>query len=38
MYEGTPDAGGRDRWWQIVERQKVSVLYTAPTTIRTFMK
>src|ERR1700728_2642605 len=38
MYEGTPDAGGRDRWWKIVENYKVSILYTAPTTIRTFMK
>lgn len=38
MYEGTPDAGGRDRWWRIVEDQGVTVLYTAPTTIRTFMK
>jgi acetyl-CoA synthetase len=38
MYEGTPDTPARDRWWQIVERYKVSILYTAPTTIRTFMK
>jgi acetyl-CoA synthetase len=38
MYEGTPDAGGRDRWWSIVEKYKVTVLYTAPTAIRTFMK
>ncbi len=38
MYEGTPDTPGRDRWWQIVERYGVSILYTAPTTIRTFMK
>jgi len=38
MYEGTPDAGGQDRWWRIVEQYKVSVLYTAPTTIRTLMK
>jgi acetyl-CoA synthetase len=38
MYEGTPDAGGRDRWWRIVEDYKVTILYTAPTTIRTFMK
>jgi acetyl-CoA synthetase len=38
MYEGTPDAGGRDRWWRIVEQHKVSILYTAPTTIRTLMK
>jgi acetyl-CoA synthetase len=38
MYEGTPDAGGRDRWWKIIEEYKVTILYTAPTTIRTFMK
>jgi acetyl-CoA synthetase len=38
MYEGTPDAGGKDRWWSIVERYRVSLLYTAPTAIRTFMK
>ena len=38
MYEGTPDTPSRDRWWQIVEKYKVTVLYTAPTTIRTFMK
>ena len=38
LYEGTPDAGGQDRWWRIVEQLKVSILYTAPTTIRTFMK
>ncbi|MDX6220456.1 MAG: acetyl-CoA synthetase [Frankiales bacterium] len=38
LYEGTPDAGGRDRWWSIVEEFRVSILYTAPTAIRTFMK
>ncbi len=38
MYEGTPDAGGRDRFWSIVEEYEVSILYTAPTAIRTFMK
>jgi acetyl-CoA synthetase len=38
MFEGTPDAGGRDRWWKIIEEYKVSILYTAPTTIRTLMK
>ena len=38
MYEGTPDAGGRDRWWRIIEEYKATILYTAPTTIRTFMK
>ena len=38
MYEGTPDAGGRDRWWSIIEQYGVTILYTAPTAIRTFMK
>ncbi len=38
MYEGTPDTPGRDRWWSIVERYGVTILYTAPTAIRTFMK
>ena len=38
MYEGTPDTPARDRWWEIIERYKVNILYTAPTTIRTFMK
>jgi acetyl-CoA synthetase len=38
MYEGTPDTPTRDRWWEIIERYKVTILYTAPTTIRTFMK
>ncbi|HET8784899.1 MAG TPA: acetate--CoA ligase, partial [Candidatus Limnocylindrales bacterium] len=38
MYEGTPDFPDKDRWWEIVERYKVSILYTAPTAIRTHMK
>jgi acetyl-CoA synthetase len=38
MYEGTPDHPGRDRFWDIVERYGVTILYTAPTAIRTFMK
>ncbi len=38
MYEGTPDHPGRDRWWSIIERYKVTILYCAPTAIRTFMK
>ena len=38
MYEGTPDTPGKDRWWDIVERYKVTILYCAPTAIRTFMK
>ena len=38
MYEGAPDWPERDRFWSIVERYGVSVLYTAPTAIRAFMK
>jgi acetyl-CoA synthetase len=38
MYEGTPDFPDKDRWWDIVERYKVDILYTAPTAIRTHMK
>ncbi len=38
IYEGTPDFPDRDRWWSIAEKYKVSVLYCAPTAIRTFMK
>jgi acetyl-CoA synthetase len=38
MYEGTPDTPAWDRWWQIVEDYKVSILYCAPTAIRAFMK
>ena len=38
MYEGTPDTPHQGRWWEIVEKYKVTILYTAPTAIRTFMK
>lgn len=38
MYEGLPDSGGKDRWWRIIEEYGVTMLYTAPTTIRTLMK
>jgi acetyl-CoA synthetase len=38
LYEGTPDFPDKDRLWAIVERYKVTILYTAPTAIRTFMK
>jgi acetyl-CoA synthetase len=38
MYEGTPHPGDQDRWWKLVERYGVTILYTAPTTIRTLMK
>ena len=38
MYEGTPDWPDKDRFWRIVEKHGVSILYTAPTAIRTFMR
>jgi acetyl-CoA synthetase len=38
LYEGTPDYPDKDRFWEIVERYKATILYTAPTAIRTFMK
>nr|WP_035903553.1 acetate--CoA ligase [Knoellia subterranea] len=38
LYEGTPDTPHQGRWWEIVQKYKVSILYTAPTAIRTFMK
>jgi acetyl-CoA synthetase len=38
LYEGTPDTPARDRWWSIIERYGVTILYCAPTAIRTFMK
>ncbi len=38
IYEGTPDTPHRGRWWEIVQRYGVSILYTAPTAIRTCMK
>ncbi len=38
LYEGTPDYPGFDRWWEIIERYKVSILYCAPTAIRAHMK
>ena len=38
MYEGAPDVPDKDRLWDIAERYKATILYTAPTAIRTFMK
>src|SRR5690606_28162588 len=38
MYEGTPDTPHPGRWWELIEKYKVTILYTAPTAIRTFMK
>jgi acetyl-CoA synthetase len=38
IYEGAPDYPDRDRFWAIVEKYRVTILYTAPTAIRAFMK
>ncbi|MEP6761970.1 MAG: acetate--CoA ligase [Sporichthyaceae bacterium] len=38
MYEGTPDTPHKGRWWEIAAKYGVTILYTAPTAIRTFMK
>jgi len=38
MYEGSPDFPDKDRFWRIIEKHKVTILYTAPTAIRAFMK
>ena len=38
MYEGTPDSPHQGRWWEIIQKYGVTILYTAPTAVRTFMK
>lgn len=38
LYEGTPDTPHKGRWWELVQTYGVTILYTAPTAIRTFMK
>ncbi len=38
MYEGTPDYPNRDRFWELIEKYKITVFYTAPTAIRSFMR
>ncbi len=38
MYEGTPDSPHPGRWWEIIQKYGVSIFYTAPTAIRSFMK
>ncbi|GAB2641517.1 acetate--CoA ligase [Nocardioides ginkgobilobae] len=38
LYEGTPDSPERGRWWDIIEQHGVTIFYTAPTAIRSFMK
>ena len=38
LYEGTPDSPHKGRWWEIIQDYGVTIFYTAPTAIRTFMK
>jgi len=38
LYEGTPDAPHGGRWWEIIQKYGVTIFYTAPTAIRSFMK
>jgi acetyl-CoA synthetase len=38
IYEGTPETPHPGRWWELIEKYKVSIFYTAPTAIRSFMK
>lgn len=38
IYEGAPDFPDKDRWWSLVEKYRPTILYTAPTAIRAFMK
>ena len=38
LYEGTPDTPHPGRWWELIEKYQVSIFYTAPTAIRSFMK
>ncbi|MBB1251875.1 acetate--CoA ligase [Streptomyces alkaliterrae] len=38
LYEGTPDSPHKGRWWEVVEKYKVTIFYTAPTAIRAAMK
>ena len=38
IFEGTPDYPAQDRWWEMIERHGVTILYTTPTAVRMFMK
>jgi acetyl-CoA synthetase len=38
VYEGAPDHPGWDRWWAMIQRHRVTILYTSPTAIRSFVK
>jgi len=38
LFEGTPDYPAQDRWWDMIERHGVTILYSTPTAVRMFMK
>jgi acetyl-CoA synthetase len=38
LFEGTPDYPAQDRWWDIIERHGITILYGTPTAVRMFMK
>jgi acetyl-CoA synthetase len=38
LFEGTPDYPAQDRWWEIIEKHGITILYTTPTAIRMFMR
>ncbi len=38
MYEGAPDYPAFDRWWRIIEKYRVNILYTSPTAIRALIR
>ncbi len=38
MYEGAPDTPAQDRWWDLIERHRITICYTAPTAVRAFIK
>ena len=38
LFEGTPDFPAKDRWWDMIERHGVTILYSTPTAVRMFMK
>jgi acetyl-CoA synthetase len=38
LFEGTPDYPAQDRWWQMIENQGITILYSTPTAVRMFMK
>ena len=38
LFEGTPDYPRKDRWWEMIERHGITILYSTPTAVRMFMK